>query len=116
MRGMLALGCDLEVDVRFVDMLLPRRSVILDLGCGIGSAVRGLRDRGHEAYGIDPTESVLAVELDMLEPAWFRLLGAGDISSATLGGQGLPGSYDLILMSGNVPAFLNDEELASTFR
>ena len=99
MRRMAASGCDLEADVRFVDVMLPRRSVILDLGCGIGSAVRGLRDRGHEAYGIDPTESVLAVALDMFEPAWFRLLGVGDLTSATLGGQGLPAKYDLVLMS-----------------
>ncbi len=49
MRNLTTGGTDLEVDVRFMDMLSPRGARILDIGCGIGSAVKGLRRRGHEA-------------------------------------------------------------------
>lgn len=115
MRGLAVSGCDLEVDARFVDMLCPRRSHILDLGCGIGSAVGALRDRGHLAYGVDPSAAVLAVARERFDPAWFRSIGAGDVSAAGLAGHGLPAAYDVVLLSGNVPAFLTDDELAGIF-
>ena len=115
MRGLAASGCDLEVDARFVDMLSPRRAHILDLGCGIGSAVGALRNRGHLAFGVDPTEAVLAVARELFDPAWFRSMGAGDVSAAALAGQGLPAAYDVVLLSGNVPAFLTDGELLGIF-
>nr|WP_233198428.1 methionine biosynthesis protein MetW [Cryobacterium sp. Y50] len=34
-------------------MLAGRASTILDIGCGHGSAVNGLRARGHAAFGIE---------------------------------------------------------------
>lgn len=43
-------------------------------------------------------------------------MGAEGVSAATLSEQGLPVSYDLILMSGNVPAFTEDVGLRETFR
>jgi SAM-dependent methyltransferase len=108
MREYVQSGSDLEVDVRFVDMLADRASRILDIGCGIGSAVNGLRVRGHGAYGIDPSSEVLTVAGELYDPAWFRRIGAADISTETLVDEGLPQSFDLVLMSGNVPAFIPD--------
>lgn len=108
-------GTDLEVDVRFVDMLSRRSARILDIGCGIGSAVNGLRSSGHEAFGVDPTPEVLIVAEELYESSWFRNMAASDISPATLALAGLPETYDLILMSGNVPSFFSDDELAETF-
>ena len=35
MRQHIIDGTDLEVDARFVDMLAPRGSMILDIGCGM---------------------------------------------------------------------------------
>lgn len=116
MRGLAVSGCDLEVDARFVDMLSPRGARILDLGCGIGSAVGALRGRGHLAYGVDPAEAVLAVARELFAPAWFRSMSAEDVSAAALRAQGLPETYDLVLMSGNVPAFLTEEGMAETFK
>ena len=114
MRRLAASGCDLEVDARFVDMMGPRRARILDLGCGIGSAVGALRRRGHLAYGVDPTESILDVARELFDPSWFRAMSAQGVCAATLSGQGLPASYDVVLMSGNVPAFLADGGLRET--
>ena len=46
MRRLIAEGADLEAEARFVDMLVGRRSSVLDIGCGHGSAVSGLRAPG----------------------------------------------------------------------
>ncbi|MGP5195754.1 class I SAM-dependent methyltransferase [Arthrobacter rhombi] len=116
MRRLVLSGVDMEVEARFVDMISRRGARILDVGCGIGTAVAALRTRGHAAHGIDPTPLVLDVAAELYEPSWFRPLGALDISPSRLVRQGLPGSYDVVLMSGNVPAFLSEEELEEAFR
>lgn len=115
MRGLAITGADVEVDVRFVDMIAARTSRILDIGCGIGNAVNGLRSRGHEAFGIDPTPDVLQVACDLFDPTWFRSMSATEISARALEAAGFPTTYDVILMAGNVPAFLSENELATTF-
>ncbi len=115
MRHLAVSGCDLEVDARFVDMLSPRGARILDLGCGIGSAVGALRNRGHIAYGVDPTGAVLYVARELFDPAWFRTMNAEGISAAALSEQDLPVTYDLVLLSGNVPAFLTPGALFQAF-
>ena len=112
MRQYLATGTDLETDARFVDMLVARHAEILDVGCGHGSAVNALRRGGHLAFGIDPTPVVLTIATDGFNPAWFRDLGAEQLSPQTLRQAGLPAAYDLVLMAGNIPAFLADAALA----
>ncbi|MDN5755016.1 MAG: class I SAM-dependent methyltransferase [Arthrobacter sp.] len=111
MRHLVLSGVDMEVEARFLDMISGRGARILDVGCGIGTAVAALRGRGHAAYGIDPTPAVLDVAVELYEPSWFRPLGAVEIAPSQLVRQGLPGSYDVVLMSGNVPAFLSEAEL-----
>ncbi|WP_404289784.1 class I SAM-dependent methyltransferase [Glutamicibacter arilaitensis] len=115
MRALTLGGSDFEVDVRFMDMLCSRAATILDVGCGIGNAVNGLRLRGHNAYGIDPTEAVLQVATELYEPDWFRPISATEISLDNLVGAGLPIAYDAILLSGNVPTFLSPAEFSSCF-
>jgi SAM-dependent methyltransferase len=115
MRHQVLAGTDLEVEVRFVDMITRRGARILDIGCGIGSAVNGLRARGHAAYGVDPTPDVLEVAEAFYGPSWFRKMAATDISPVALALSGLPESYDAVLMSGNVPSFLSQAELEETF-
>ncbi|MFS0830513.1 class I SAM-dependent methyltransferase [Arthrobacter sp. 1P04PC] len=115
MRGLVASGRDMEADARFVDTLVPRGAVILDVGCGIGSAVAALRERGHEAFGVDPTPAVLEVATQSHDPAWFRKAAAADLSLRKFGLVDLPKSYDAVMVSGNVPAFLTDAELGGVF-
>ncbi len=115
MRHLVLSGIDMEVEARFVDMISVRGARILDVGCGIGNAVGALRGRGHAAYGIDPTPAVLDVAVELYDPSWFRSLGALDIAPSHLARQGLPVFYDVILMSGNVPAFLSGDELEEVF-
>jgi len=115
MRRHIADGTDLDVDARFVDMLARRGSTVLDIGCGTGAAVSGLRARGHAAFGIDPTPEVLTVARDNFCPDWFRSLGVEGVTPQRLAELGIPHSYDLILMAGNVPAFLPVGSLRHTF-
>lgn len=111
MRTHIANGTDLQVDARFADMLLPRHAQVLDVGCGTGSAVNALRQNGHAAFGIDPTGIVLQIASETFDPQWFRHLGAEQVSHSVLAASGLPTVYDLMLMTGNVPAFLAKENL-----
>ena len=115
MRNLAVSDVDLEVDARFVDMLIPRRARVLDLGCGIGSAVKALRQRGHEAYGVDPSEPALRVAADLFDSGWYRQLRAEDLSDSSLEELGLPLTYECVLMAGNVPAFLTPIELQAVF-
>ncbi len=115
MRRLAVSGADLEVDARFVDMLCPRNSRVLDLGCGIGSAVNALRRCGHEAYGLDPTEDVLHVARELFDAEWYRRVAIEDVSPDTLLRKGLPVQYEAVLMAGNVPAFLTMDELRAAF-
>lgn len=112
MRTLTEEGIDFEVDVRFLDMLISRSATVLDIGCGIGNAVNGLRTRGHQAFGIDPTVAVLRTAKELYEPSWFRQLGAADITFGRLVNLGLPTTYDAILLAGNVPAFLTETDFA----
>lgn len=115
MRQHIAGGTDLEVDARFVDMLARRGSTVLDIGCGHGSAVNGLRARGHAAYGIDPTPEVLDVAFENFDSEWFRELGVEGLSPQKLAELGIPNAYDVVLMAGNVPAFLPADGLRHAF-
>ena len=115
MRGLIAAGKDLATEARFVDMISQRHSKILDIGCGHGSAVTALRQCGHEAYGIDPTDVVLDIALDLSNPDWFRRLGATELQRPTLLDAGLPDRYDVFLLAGNVAAFLTAAELKFVF-
>lgn len=59
--------------------------------------------------------AVLDVAGDLYAPTWFRRLAATDISPGALSQSGLPETYDVILMSGNVPSFPAPDELRETF-
>ena len=42
-------------------------------------------------------------------PDWFREPGVKELSGQRFAELGIPNSYDVVLMAGNVPAFLTDE-------
>lgn len=112
MRHLVLSGTDMETEARFVDMLGGRNSRILDIGCGIGTTVNALRHQGHLAYGLDPTDAVLDVAYELYDPAWYRKISATNVNTDALNQAGLPPRFELILMSGNVPFFLTEQEFA----
>lgn len=106
---------DMDVVSRFVDMLCPRQSRIIDIGCGVGHDVNALRRLGHDAYGVDPTPQVMQVAGELFDAGWFRQLAARKLRSASFRAHGLPDKYEAVLLAGNVPAFLSPEELRHVF-
>ncbi|WP_431491532.1 class I SAM-dependent methyltransferase [Glutamicibacter sp.] len=115
MRAQTLDGTDLEVVARFTDMLCRRNSRILDIGCGVGNTVNALRRLGHDAYGIDPTPQVLDVAGELFDGSWFRQLSANQLIMSSFNDHALPGTYDAILLTGNVPAFISLDELRRIF-
>jgi len=57
----------------------------------------------------------LDVALDNFDPTWFRELGVESLLARTLADLGIPLSYDAIMMTGNVPAFLSPGSLVRAF-
>ncbi|UNX55995.1 class I SAM-dependent methyltransferase [Georgenia sp. TF02-10] len=115
-RRLIREGVDLGTEARFIDMLLPRASTILDVGCGTGSTVAHLRAAGHRAFGIDPDRSVLTVALENFEGVWYRRGSAADLTEPWLSAHRLPATYDAVTLLGNVVAFLpsgSAEDLAT---
>ena len=113
MRQLVLAGVDMETEARFIDMLCDRNARILDIGCGIGTTVSTLRRKGHLAFGIDPTDAVLNVARELYEPSWYAKISATELHTEALKDGGFPLRFEVILMSGNVPFFLTEEELAS---
>ncbi|MBW4095356.1 MAG: class I SAM-dependent methyltransferase, partial [Acidobacteria bacterium] len=58
---------------------------------------------------------ILDVARDLYDPSWFRRMAAVDITTDNLDLNGLPETYDVVLMSGNVAAFLSTNDLRRTF-
>ncbi|MPV36135.1 class I SAM-dependent methyltransferase [Georgenia subflava] len=105
-RRMIGDGVDLGTEARFVDMLLPRGSNVLDVGCGTGSFVAHVRRAGHAAWGVDADPDVLAVAHEHFDARWYVRGDAVALSAPWCAENGLPGSFHAVTMLGNVPAFL----------
>lgn len=74
---------------RIVNDLHPK--TVLDAGCGAGYLVAALRDRGVDAYGIDPDREAVSQVREDIRP--FCVVGA---LNAPIGYTGLPEKFDLI--------------------
>ena len=101
-----ASGEDVHGEARFVDALAGRGSVILDAGCGTGRIAAELRRRGHDAVGVDADE--LLIEAGQRQHPGLPLarLDLTHLTPDTLGAAGLPTSYDVIVVAGNVMVYV----------
>lgn len=50
---------NLAAETEFLASLLPDEGTVLDLGCGTGSNLRALRERGHRGTGVDQSTAFL---------------------------------------------------------
>lgn len=50
---------NLDAETEFLTSLLPDAGTVLDLGCGTGSNLRALRERGHRGTGVDQSAAFL---------------------------------------------------------
>ncbi|MEO8887833.1 MAG: class I SAM-dependent methyltransferase [Jatrophihabitantaceae bacterium] len=102
-RTMAADGTDLAGEARLVDAMLPRRSRILDAGCGPGRVGAELAARGHDVVGVDvDPELIAAAQADHPGPRWL----VGDLSRLDLAALGEPTMFDAAVMAGNVLVFV----------
>lgn len=106
-RELAAEGHDLHGEARLVDAMVPRRSRILDAGCGSGRVGGRLSELGHEVVGVDldPT-LVAAAEADHPGPRWI----VADLATVDLGAAGVAADFAVIVSAGNVMAFVEPAE------
>jgi SAM-dependent methyltransferase len=102
-RDMAAAGQDLEGEARLVDAMAPRRSRILDAGCGSGRVGGALARAGHDVVGVDvdPVLIEAAIE-DHPGPQWL----VGDLAELDLASQGVAAGFEVVVAAGNVMPFL----------
>ena len=102
-KNLAAQGMDLAGEARLVDAMLPRRSRVLDAGCGPGRVGGHLAAVGHEVVGVD-VDPVLIAEASAVHPGarWI----VGDLAELDLPGAGIGERFDAIVCAGNVMTFL----------
>ena len=102
-RAMAAAGQDVEGEARLVDAMVPRRSRLLDAGCGSGRVGGALARSGHEVVGVDVDPVLIeAAAEDHPGPQWI----VGDLAELDLPSQGIPADFDAVVAAGNVMPFL----------
>ncbi|MGY1637064.1 class I SAM-dependent methyltransferase [Geodermatophilus sp. SYSU D00742] len=102
-RTMAEQGADLGGEARLVDALLPRRSRVLDAGCGPGRVGGRLAEAGHDVVGVDVDPVLIAAaEEDHPGPRWL----VGDLAELDLAAVGVTAPFDAIVCAGNVMTFL----------
>ena len=101
---MAAAGNDLEGEARFVDAMVPRRSRILDAGCGPGRVGGYLARAGHDVVGVDIDPILIdAATQEHPGPTWL----VADLSELDLPAIGVEQPFDAIVCAGNVLTFLD---------
>lgn len=102
-RRMATQGEDLDGEARLVDAMLPRRSRVLDAGCGPGRVGAALHERGHVVVGVDVDPVLIeAARADHAGPTWL----VADLAQLDLRPEGIEEPFDLAALAGNVMVFL----------
>ncbi len=102
-RAKAAAGEDLAGEARLVDAMVPRRSRILDAGCGPGRVGGALALLGHTVVGVDVDPVLIAAAVqDHPGGRWL----VGDLAELDLPAAGIADPFDAIVCAGNVMAFL----------
>jgi len=103
-RRLASEGSDLAGEARFIDAMAAPGSRILDAGCGPGRVGGRLAELGHDVVGVDIDPALIAAaEHDHPGPRWLH----GDLSTLDLPAVGIEAGFDVIVVAGNVMAFLD---------
>lgn len=105
-RSMAAAGGDIDGEARFVDAMVPRRSRILDAGCGPGRVGGHLAGAGHHVVGVDIDPVLIdAAQQDHPGATWL----VADLADFELAAIGIAEPFDVVVCAGNVLTFLDPE-------
>jgi SAM-dependent methyltransferase len=103
-RSMAAAGDDLDGEARFIDAMVPRRSRILDAGCGPGRVGGRLAVVGHDVVGADIDPVLIdAARQEHPDTTWV----VADLAELDLPAQGIAEQFDVVICAGNVLTFLD---------
>ena len=103
---MAAAGDDIDGEARFVDAMVPRRSRILDAGCGPGRVGGYLAGAGHHVVGVDIDPILIdAARQDHPGPNWL----VADLADFDLAASGIAEPFDVVVCAGNVLTFLDPD-------
>ena len=97
-----AEGADIDGEARFADALVPRGARIVDIGSGMGRVSAALQARGHRVVATEPDPALRAQsqatypDLAVL-PHEALALDAAEV-----------GTFDLVVVVGNVMVFLGE--------
>ena len=95
-------GADIDGEARFADALVPRGARIVDIGSGMGRVSAALQARGHRVVATEPDPALRAQsqatypDLAVL-PHEALALDAAEV-----------GTFDLVVVVGNVMVFLGE--------
>jgi Methyltransferase domain len=103
---LIASGQDVEGEARLADALAPRAAKILDAGSGMGRIGGSLRARGHQAYGVDLDEALLAQSRATYPDLPVARARLEQVDGDLLAAHGMPTDFDLVVCVGNVMILL----------
>lgn len=95
-------------------LILPKLALtpgsrVLDVGCGLGRWADALQGKVARYVGVDFSPEMIALARERHDAGWaeFRVLGAQDVSAATLG---VAGAFDRAIIAG-VFIYMDDEDV-----
>lgn len=103
---MFSAGDDVEGEARFVDAMLQRGSSVLDAGCGTGRIANALHRMGHRSVGVDKDAGLIAIARNRYPGVPYLACDLYSLDADTLENSGAPGSFDVVVLPGNVMVYL----------
>ncbi|KUG51903.1 methyltransferase type 12 [Serinicoccus chungangensis] len=95
---LVAEGADVDGEARLADVLVPRGARVLDVGSGMGRVAATLQSRGHRVTAVEPDPA-------LVEQSRRTYPGLA-VTQADILEVDLEPGYDLVVLVGNVMAFL----------
>ncbi len=95
-----------NVQADFFTEYISVNTSILELGCGTGKLAERLASESKNIIGIDNDETMIVRARKVYPEIEFKAMAVQDIG-------GLHRSFDLIICTGNVLSYLNDDEMSN---